>query len=249
MTSAGEVFVIELARASRRAGRLVRHLQKADREDVIAAAVAWCWENRDNYSLTTTLDVWFAGAVRNALTAWQRGEIRAASESAAEIPTGDTTFAAAAAISSADTLVRALPGEYRTVALREMEGWSRREIMALGFSERTINETRRRIRQLRRLVPDEQEYRRALRAVPPRDSSEHRQETAEIDREIEALDFPPPGDKECPPCWRCLWFEGWLPAATRSARMPIVEPEIAKAVADTEARKVTIANEVRNGTL
>jgi DNA-directed RNA polymerase specialized sigma24 family protein len=249
MTTASEVFVVELARASRKANRFVRDLPSADRKDVIAAALLWCWENRHNYSLTTTLDTWFAGAVRNAYRDWARGEIRNSAEAMAEIPTDDATANAVSAVSSADALMRALPREYKDVARYEMEGWSRREMEALGISRRVIDEARRRIRQLRKLLPDEQEFKRALRAVPPADASEHRPEMSQIDREIESLDFPPPSGQDCPSCWRCLWYEGWLPGETRSARMTIVEPEVAKAVADTEARKVAIARGVRDGTV
>lgn len=248
-TSASEVFVVELARASRKANRYVRHLPKVDREDVIAAALAWCWENRHNYSLTTTLELWFIGAVRNAYRDWANGEAKHSAETLQVIPTADTTKGAASAMSSADALMRALTPDYKLVAKLELQGYTRAEMIQAGVNHRTIDEARRRIRQLRRLLPDEQEYRRALRALPPRDSSEHQQEMSDIDREIEALDFPPPGDKECPPCWRCLWFEGWLPGTVRSARMQIVEPEVAEAVKDTEARKVAIAKGVRNGTL
>lgn len=248
-TSAGEVFVLELARVARKANRLVRHLQKSDRDDVMAAALAWCWENRRTYSLTTTLDTWFVNAVRDAYKTWRRGERRTAAESMSEIPTGDTVESAVAAQQAANALAIALPPEYRQVARYEMEGYTRAEMKEAGLSHDVISEARARIKQLRRLLPDDYGFRRALRSAPSRDSAERPQEMSNIDHEIEALDFPPPSGQECPPCWRCLWFEGWLPGAHKSVRMPIVEPEIAKAVADTEARKVTIARGVRDGNL
>jgi len=253
MTSASEVFVVELSRVSRRANRVIGHLQRSDRDDVIAAALAWCWENRAQYSLTTTLETWFMNAVRDAYKKWSRGEIKHAAETLEQIPTANTTEAAASAVSSADALILSLPREYKKVARLEMEGWTRAEMKAAGISHRVIDEARRRIKQLRKLLTDEQDFRRVLRAYrAPSDSAIHEYEDGkahthqpQIDKEIEALDFPPPGAKECPPCWRCMWFEGWLPGEHRSVRMPIVEPDIAKAVADTEARKVTIAKRVR----
>lgn len=250
MTSASEVFVLQLARSSRKANRFVRHLQKVDREDVIAAALAWCWANREKYSLTTTLDTWFMNAVRDAYKAWLRTDNRVPAEQLiGEIPTGDTTEAAVAATQAAETLIRALPSEYKKVARLEMLGYTRAEMGEQGIPKQTIDEARSRIKQLRRLLPDDYEYRRVLR-TPRTSSPDHlSHEQPQIDKEIEALDFPPPGDNECPPCWRCLWFEGWLPGTVKSARMQIVEPEVAKAVTDTEARKVAIAKGVRNGTL
>lgn len=245
MTTATEVFVVQLARASKRANRFVRDLSREDRQDVIASALLWCWENRHTYSLTTTLDTWFANAVRDAYRQWRRGETRNSAEIMEQIPTSDTTEAAAAAIQSGDVLMSALPDEYRLVARLELQGYTRAEMMSVGISKDTIYEARRRIKQLRRLLPDENEYRRALRTAPARDSAEQKQEMSAIDREIEALDFPPPGAKECPPCWRCLWFEGWLPGEHRPVRMPIVEPEVRDAVRDTEARKIEIARRVR----
>ena len=248
MTGASEVFVVQLARASRRANRFVRDLPSADRKDVIAAALLWCWENRHNYSLTTTLDTWFANAVRDAYRQWQRGEARNYAETMTEIPTGDTTLAAVETQSAANALAQALPPAYKHVAKLELQGWTRAEMMKAGISHDVINNARTRIKQLRKLMPDDHEYRRALRTAPSA-SSEHVGEISGIDKEIEALDFPPPGGKECPPCWRCMYFLGFLPGEHRSVRMPIIEPEVAKAVADTEARKVTIANEVKRGTL
>lgn len=258
MTSAASVFVIQLARASRKANRFVRHLQRADREDVIAAAILWCWENKHNYSLTTTLDTWFVGAVRNAKQAWLRGEAREASEFMSEIPTGDTTLAHVEAQEAATKLILALPFEYKKVAKLQMQGFTREEMMAKGVSKDTIDNTRARIKQLRRLLPDDHEYRRTLRAYRA-PSSDHPQGGEEdgvsnthqsrIDREIEQLEAMPKHGKDCPPCWRCKWFEGYMPALHVSMRLPITEPEVALAVSKTEAEKVRIAREVRDGNL
>jgi DNA-directed RNA polymerase specialized sigma24 family protein len=259
MTSASEVFVLQLSRASARANKFLRarSLNSDDRNDVVATAILWCWENRDNYSLTVTLDLWFLGAVRDAYKAWRAGEARNSSETIAEIPTGDTTQAAAEALSSAQALIRALPREYKRVLLLESIGYTREEMEGKGLSRRTIDEGRARIKQLRKLMPDAHEYRRVLRAYhPPSDSAVHPSHDGvsnthqpNIDKEIAALDFPPPAGKECPPCWRCKWFEGYMPGSHVSVRMPITEPKIAEAVYNTEAEKVRIAQEVRNGTI
>lgn len=249
MSSAAEVFVVQLARASKRANKFVRELPRADREDVIAAAILWCWENRHNYSLTTTLDTWFVGAVRNAYAAWVQGETRNASEQLSEIPTGDTTQAAAAALEAAGKLIRALPSEYKKCAVLIAQGYTRAKIMEKSITGRTYDETRARIKQLRKLLPDDYEYRRVLRTAPTKGSDDVSDELSDVDRQLEKLDWTPSVavGKDCPVCWRCCWYLGLMPGTKRSIRMPIQEPEVAAAVAVTEARKIEIAGRVRDG--
>jgi DNA-directed RNA polymerase specialized sigma24 family protein len=247
MTSPGEVFVMQLARASRKANFLVRRLSRPDREDILAEAMAWCWVNRANYSLTTTLETWFVGAVRDAMKTWRRGEIREAAKSLADIPTGDSTLADAEARSSAQALANALPAEYKTVAKMQMEGKTRAEMLQQGVSRDTYDAARERIKQLSKLIPDAHEYRRVLRASAP--ISDKQPRYSSIDREMAALEFPPPRGNDCPPCWRCKWFEGYLPGAHRPTRMDIVERNVKAAVLRTEKRKVEIAYKVRDGAL
>jgi DNA-directed RNA polymerase specialized sigma24 family protein len=249
MTSPGEAFVLQLARASRKANFLVRRLPRADREDVIAEALAWCWQNRDNYSLTTTLDTWFVSAVRHALTAWRRGEMREAAKAITDIPTGDTTAAEAETQSAAEALVRALPDNYKKVALRLARGMSREEMEAEGFTRRTVDEARARIKQLRKLIPDIHEYRRTLRGGSLPSDAEKQPRHSSIDKEIAELEAMPKHGADCPPCWLCKWFEGYMPGAHVSMRMPIHEAEVRDAVRDTEAEKIRIAQEIRNGDL
>lgn len=249
MTSPGEEFVLQLSRASGRANRFlrVRSVNSNDRKDIIAAALLSCWENRNNYSLTITLDLWFLGAVRDAYKSWMAGEHRNHAEAIAEIPTGDTTLAHAEAVSSAQALMRALPREYRKVAILELQGYTRAEMIERGATEWTIREARERIKQLRKFVPDTHEYRAVLRTMPATSSDDATGEPSGIDKEIAALDFPPPTGKECPPCWRCKWFEGYLPGTNIPVRMEISEREVKAAVLKTERRKVRIAKEVRDG--
>jgi DNA-directed RNA polymerase specialized sigma24 family protein len=253
MTSAGEVFVLQLARASRRANLFLRArgLRSHDRDDVIAAAILWCWENRHNYSLTTTLDTWFMNSIKDAFKDWARGEARNTTAQLSDIPTADITLAAAEAKSAAEALIRALPPDYKRVAKMLMEGRSRSEMEAQGLSKRTIDEARSRIKQLRRLMPDTHEFQRSLWVRPSVSSDDANDQLAPIDREIEALELEnsPAHGKDCPPCWRCKWFEGYMPAKRRSLRMEIVEPEVKAAVANTEAEKIRIAQEVRDGNL
>lgn len=251
MTSVGEIFVRTLSEASTRAERFLykKHLTSQDRDDIVATAILWCWENRDNYSLTTSLDTWFLNAVRNAYQDWRRGETRNAAELMDAIPTGDTTQADAEAYEAAEKLVAAMPPSYWQALRLHIAGYTRTEMRAQGVSHDAVNAVRKRVQQLRRLLPDDHEYRRVLRAAPSQDSDELHARGPEppIDRELERLDFPPEHGADCPPCWRCKWFEGYLPGAYRSQRMPIQEPEVRDAVRDVEARKIEIAQWVRAG--
>jgi len=52
--------------------------------------------------------------------------------------------------------------------------------------------------------------------------------------------------KDCPPCWRCRWFDGWLPPGT-----PVVveytDPDITEACARVDAKRVEVAMRVKEG--
>lgn len=64
---------------------------------------------------------------------------------------------------------------------------------------------------------------------------------APIDHEIEKLlSGPRVGMKDCPPCWRCMYFEGWTPNMDRYKAPTHVDPEIQQALREIEARKITI---------
>lgn len=201
MTTASEVFVTQLARAARSANRFLRSrsLQSADRDDITSAALLWCWENRENYSLTTTIEKWFLGAVRHAYRDWTRGVAKHSAEVLSEIPAHDSTLAATQARSSAVALMRALPREYRRIALMQMRGMSRNDMKREGITEWAIREARDRIRQLRKLLPDSLEYQQVLRTVPPLSPDEAPIAShPRIDVEIEASMTGPPGGSIAP---------------------------------------------------
>src|SRR5450432_4032911 len=93
--NAAEVFTTQLARAAgKQADRFLkaRGLQVADRDDVVGAAMLWCWENRASYSLTTTLETWFMNAVRDAYKDLQRNELPTSTESIDNMGGEDTTY-------------------------------------------------------------------------------------------------------------------------------------------------------------
>jgi hypothetical protein len=248
--SASEVFTMQLARAAaKQANKFLsaRGLQKSDRDDVIAAAMLWCWENRDSYSLTTTLETWFMNAVRDAYKGLQREELPTSDQSMEQMGGGDDTYSTVAAESAAMTLISALNQTGKMVAVMTMGGYTRAEMIERGISKRAIDETHQRIKQLRRLVPDADGVRLIARTMPAVSSDDTDDQLSEIDMALEQLDFAPPAGKDCPPCWRCMWFEGFMPAGKRDTRMDIDDKEVREAVKSIEARKIKIAQQVRSG--
>lgn len=253
MNSATEAFALQLARASRQATRFLRsrRLHRDARDDVIAAAMLWCWENRDNYSLTATLEVWFLGAVRNAYRDYRRGEIRSGTTEVVENmgakddPEYNTVLhdAVRALASNMDEIDRA-------IVQLTLDGKSQREVReALKMDIRTIE---RRLAKMRDTLPPSAHANTILRRVvtPAAPTSDHVDDAlSHIDKEIEQLDFPPQHGKECPPCWRCKYFEGYMPGANKPVRMPITERSVKAAVLRTEKRKIEIASKVRDGAL
>lgn len=73
-----EVFVVQLARTSAPAQHYLNScgIWGEDRDDIISAAILWCWEHRAQYSLTVTLDFWFRNVVRDCVSRHARGEKR-----------------------------------------------------------------------------------------------------------------------------------------------------------------------------
>lgn len=261
MTSAAELFVITLARASRRARRYLRDLERMDREDVLAGAILWCWENRTTYNPSVPLDDWFVSAIRHAKRDWVMGERREAAEVITDIPASDDTLARTEVLESAQILASGLDKRARKIAVLTSYGYNQRAIgERLGINKETVTSNLKRIRKLRDLLPDNTEFRRTIRAghpeynsddigVPGAKLKEENRGLSRIDLEIERLDFPPPSGKECPPCWLCKWYEGYLPSGRKALRMPIAEIEVREAVLETEARKIDIAERIQRGEL
>jgi DNA-directed RNA polymerase specialized sigma24 family protein len=255
MTNAAEIFALQLSRASLRANRFLRarNLSREDRNDVVAAAMLWCWENRDNYSLTVTLELWFLGAVRDAYKAWMRGEMREATEIVEDMGAPDDTSVRAQALQAIEKIQRRvaeMPEIEQRIAALIMRQWTQDEIRTeLKIDINLIPEVRRKLAPFAKLIPDTPDTRWMIRKAVSRDSDEASGELSGIDKEIASLDFPPPAGKECPPCWRCKWFEGYMPGSNKVVRMEIVERNVKAAVLKTERRKKHIAKEVRDGNL
>jgi DNA-directed RNA polymerase specialized sigma24 family protein len=250
MDRAEEIFTMQLARAAgKQANSFLRSrgLQKSDRDDVISAALLWCWENRANYSLTTTLETWFMNAVRDGYKVLRRGELPLSDESIDQMASADPTYDAVAAESSAKALIDALTPVDKEIAILVMEGYTYREINKRGYASDAINGAQKRIKQLRRLLPEESRSKRLIQTTAAAVSDDAGDQLSGIDAELERLEFAPPAGKDCPPCWRCMWFEGFMPSGKRATRMEIEDPEVREAVKVTEARKIEIAQRVRDG--
>jgi RNA polymerase sigma factor (sigma-70 family) len=255
MTSAAESFAVTLARASRQAMRFLRsrQLHRDARNDVIAAAMLWCWENQNKYSLTATLEQWFMGAIRNAYRDYLRGEIR----------NGTTEIVENMGAKDDPEYNTVLQDAVHTLAANMDE--VDRAIVQLRLDDRThiqISETlqiersaiTKRLNKMSTFLPSSAHVNTILRRVvtPPLPSSDENAgggHQPAIDKEIAALEFAPPQGKECPPCHYCKWFEGYMPGERRLVRMEIHEPEVKRAVKNTEARKLEIAQAVRDGIL
>jgi hypothetical protein len=246
--SAEEIITVQLARAAGTpAYRFLRArgLQPADCDDVIAAAQLWCLENRDSYSLTTTLETWFMNAVRDAYKKFKSDELPTSDEDVESIAGVDDTYQNAAAQSAAEALVRALVPADREIALLTMRGYTQGEMMARGIPHHEIQSARARIKQLRRLVTDEEARRLVIRAQP-RSSDDADDKVTGIDAELERLEAPPSHGKECKPCIHCDWWA----FRYQEAKSPQVEAtaseEIRAAQRAILARKIEISSKVEH---
>ena len=260
MTSAVETFVVALSRVSRNANRHVARLQRADRDDIVAAALAWCWEHREQYTPDVPLDKWFHGAVRNARTAFFRAEERAHSATALanmQADVGDDPSVQAEAVQAAEVLAAGLTDNEVRVASLVGEGYTNLQIrhkLGRSIGNDLITNAKRKLRQLTALLPEAslqgRDLRDMLARTTPKPASDGAVEgvLSGIDRAIERLDFPPTEEgADCPPCWRCKWFEGYLPGDHKSVRLTVADPQVRDAVTVTEIRKIDIATRVRSG--
>lgn len=237
------MFVVSLARASQRARRHLRGLGAADRDDILATAILWCWEHRTTYNPSVALDDWFVGAIRDARKAFERGEGRNAGELTEVLHVPDDTSRSAELQQAVENIIASMDGTDWLIVDQRLQGHDQLEISKrLNLSYRTV---KGRISKMRETIPERVDWQTVIRASAP-DSYEGSTELSRIDREIEQLEFGPPAGQQCSPCWLCKWFEGYMPHERKSLRMELVEPEIRAAVSNTEARKIVIAQGVRD---
>lgn len=251
--NAQEIFVMQLARAgAQQADKFlrVRGLQKSDRDDVIAGALLWCWENRAKYDpLVAQLDMWFIRAVRNSWESWRANELPPSTASLDGIGTEDTTFNTVAAESDARSLLKQLTAQERNIVEQALDGVTWREMIKSGIPRVAIDQTKAVLRTLRKEMPDNAARAVLARTAPSVSSDDADDKLSGIDMALEKLEFSPAAGKDCPPCWRCMWFEGYMPAGKRETRLKIEDAEVREAVKNTEARKIEIAQQVRDGIL
>jgi DNA-directed RNA polymerase specialized sigma24 family protein len=185
MTSAQESFAITLGRASGRALRRLSGLQRADRDDILATAIMWCWENQGAYNVTVPLEAWVTGAVRDAYKQWARGEARTTEELKESIPVPDETLAFAESRSAAAELVKSLSTREREIACMRAEGYTRAEIRnVFDISKREYDDVMRRISALHSLIPDPVEARRVIKHEQAKDYDDFQPESTNIDKAI-----------------------------------------------------------------
>jgi RNA polymerase sigma factor (sigma-70 family) len=243
VTTMAEMFVVSLAKASRRTKRHLRGLSRDDKDDVLATAILWCWENRATYNPAVPLDDWFVGAIKNARRSFERGEARNSAELTEAIAVPDDASWSIELRQAANLMIRSMDVRDKRIVQLRMEGLESEEIHSLtNIPLRTIE---RKLARLRSMLPEREPQEFGKRSANIQDSDSSSQELAPIDREIERLEMNPHADQDCPPCWLCKWFDGYLPAQRRALRMEIVEPEVRAAVLATEARKIEIAWRVR----
>lgn len=77
MTTPVEQFTIELSRVSAQGNKFLRGLTRTQRDDAVAGALLWCWENREKFDTSRgALQVWWTGALRNAIQQVRRDVAR-----------------------------------------------------------------------------------------------------------------------------------------------------------------------------
>ena len=230
-----ETFVIALSRASKRGARYLRGLKTQDRDDVIATAVLDCWERREQYNPNVSLDDWFMEALKVARQAVKRGNRTTSVQLSAEMAGPDDVAASVEAEDAARALLKELtPREKRVITLR-VNGLTTAEILqrVSNVEPADIYRLNCKLKELRNLIPDGHSIERLVRQRRDRD------DVPAIDQDIERLDFAPQNEKDCIPCWKCMWWTGMTPAKYRPTKL--ADPELQEAVQRTEVRKILIA--------
>ena len=108
-------------------------------------------------------------------------------------------------------------------------------MIKLGVPERTVNEARARVRQLRRLMPEAHEEHKIARPTPPKITSDDVNRWSKSpcnDKEIGALDEPPN--------WGSNPNERGLPERARKQLKEVDDPDVRAAIERTEARRAAI---------
>ena len=208
-----DTFVIELGRAAKRALRLLRGLNAADRDDVLATALLSAWEDRAN--AVGDLDTWFRDHVRLA-----RSELPSntrtrgiSAETLNRMANADTTEREAALSQLAYRITAEVDAADQPLLEMYAQGYSCTEIATRiqaspTFVRRRLRTVRSRLGPLRAWLPDLPRIAETTRPAAAPDDAE----PPAIDHAIEKmLRRPKTPRSDCPVCWRCCWFDGLAP--------------------------------------
>lgn len=238
-----------LGRAAGRSSRQLRGLNSADRDDVLASAIAWCWENRGVYDPAFSLEQWFKLALSEARSRWFGGGKRKKQDAVIGAQEFNESMAQYLPDPTADV------EEMRSAARELVQRLTPRELKQIeerltGHRIDYTHTLQRKMDRLRELVPSNVERQQVLRAVAT-PNSDNLVQGAEprIDREISKLSFHPTGTKDCPPCWRCMWYYGFKPVRYVQKVTVPADAEVQAAIWGTERRKIEIASALSAGTI
>lgn len=195
------------------------------------------------YDPSVPLEDWFIEALKEARHLFKRGEHATSKELNFEMAVPDDTSIRAESLEAATIIIAAFTDREHSLLTDLMGGASWREVIRTHHaSSQEVGHVTRKLAHLRELLPE----RRSLQRVVRRSTADVSMAEPEIDRQIAQLDLPPPIGKECPPCFRCRWFDGFL-SATYEPKSTVEEPEIQQAIWNTEAAKLRIAAEIQAG--
>jgi DNA-directed RNA polymerase specialized sigma24 family protein len=237
-----ESFITELARSSGHSLRILQRVPARGRDDVLSDALLSAWENRHEYAPPQLPEAWFAKYLRAAARRWRKGERSHIDLTELDEAVPDETSALAEIQSEIDRACTEFGPVVTEIADRLLRTYTDRQLET-DYGRRAVTGARTLLRKLERKLGGSRPVVRVLRARTT--EPEHRP-LAKIDHEIARIDFPPPEHAECPPCYRCLWWMGYLPNGRHDARMQVVEEDVRVALAAIEARKIEIANAVRS---
>jgi hypothetical protein len=248
MTGVAESFVVALARASKRGSYHLRRLRPADRDDVIATALAWCWENRSKYDPSFTLEKWFDMALKDARARFFGGGSKR-----------KKVDPVVTAVEFNEGMARRLPDAAEVAA--EMEGEVKAALRKLTLSERqqiyraAMDQTplprhlRAHLAIFRKRIPRRFGLIKVLRTASAVESDFAVAPPARIDVELARIGAPGLHGADCPPCWRCKWYYGYAPIRYSQRVTVKADPEVQAAIWATEARKIEIAAALQAGAL
>lgn len=239
MSSAVEQFIIELARSSGHALRVLDRVPARARSDVLAAGITNAWERRAEYEPPQLPEIWFGKFLRAAAREWRKGERGLVDITALDETVPDETSALAEMQSEIEHAIN-LRGPAVAEAMSELIAGRANRDVERSYGRHTYELARKVAGKLERQLRNPRIAQRLLRAHTTEPDNKR---LAKIDHEIARIDFPPHERAECPVCWRCMYFYGYLPTGKHEARMKIVEPDIGEAIAATEKRKMQIAEQ------